>query len=314
MQIPKCNTTPYAHDPYPSRVKPVPETLPRRDPVVYSEWTVQSPLTRAQVEAYARDGFLTLRNLLSPSEVACLQREMAALRRHGPASNPALSIQEPGNGDVRSIFKVHETSPVFARLAADRRLIDIARFLLGDDVYIHQSRLNFKPAFRGKEFYWHSDFETWHVEDGMPRMRALSMSVILTPNHDCNGPLMLIAGSHTSYIACVGETPDDHYKQSLKKQEYGVPDDASLLRLAQAGGIATPKGPAGTVVLFDCNVMHGSNSNITPYARSNVFIVYNALSNRLVAPFGGKPPRPDFLAARGKPRPLDGVERERPIR
>src|SRR3546814_3200003 len=57
------------------------------------------------------------------------------------------------------------------RLAADERLAGVARFLLDDTVYIHQSRLNYKPGFQGKEFYWHSDFETWHVEDGMPRMR-----------------------------------------------------------------------------------------------------------------------------------------------
>lgn len=62
------------------------------------------------------------------------------------------------------------------------RLLDIAQFLLDDEVYIHQSRLNYKPGFRGKEFYWHSDFETWHVEDGMPRLRALSISITLTEN------------------------------------------------------------------------------------------------------------------------------------
>src|SRR3546814_10756649 len=44
------------------------------------------------------------------------------------------------------------------------------------------SRLNYKPGFKGKEFYWHSDFETWHVEDGMPQMRALSMSILLAEN------------------------------------------------------------------------------------------------------------------------------------
>src|SRR3546814_19786785 len=89
-----------------------------------------------------------------------------------------------------------------------------------------QSRLNYKPGFVGKEFYWHSDFETWHVEDGMPQMRALSMSILLAPNTVLNGPLMIIPGSHRKYLTCVGETPEDHYRSSLKKQEYGVPDRA----------------------------------------------------------------------------------------
>src|SRR3546814_1501545 len=73
------------------------------------------------------------------------------------------------------MFQIHAQSNLLRRLAADERLAGVARFLLDDTVYIHQSRLNYKPGFQGKEFYWHSDFETWHVEDGMPRMRALSM-------------------------------------------------------------------------------------------------------------------------------------------
>ncbi|HSG54999.1 MAG TPA: phytanoyl-CoA dioxygenase family protein, partial [Paracoccaceae bacterium] len=141
-------------------------------------------------------------------------------------------------------------------------------------------------------------FETWHTEDGMPYMRALSMSVLLAENTPENGPLMVIPGSHRNFITCVGETPDDHYRSSLKKQEYGVPDEWHLAKLAHDHGIVAPIGKPGTVILFDCNTMHGSNGNITPFPRSNAFMVYNAVSNRLVRPFGAPKPRPEFIAAR----------------
>ncbi|MFC6438537.1 phytanoyl-CoA dioxygenase family protein, partial [Novosphingobium resinovorum] len=150
----------------------------------------------------------------------------------------------------------------------------------------------------GKAFYWHSDFETWHAEDGMPRMRALSMSVLLAENTPNNGPLMVIPGSQHVFIACVGETPVDHYRASLRKQEYGVPDEDTLAELAHRQGIVAPTGKPGTVIVFDCNTMHGSNGNITPFPRANAFLVYNAVSNRLEAPFAAATPRPDFIAAR----------------
>src|SRR3546814_17628662 len=97
----------------------------------------------------------------------------------------------------------------------------------------------------------------------MPLLRALSISVTLTDNCAPNGPLMVIPGSHRRFLSCVGETPDDHYKKSLKQQDVGVPDDESLTRLVAEGGIVTTTGKAGSVVLFDCNLMHGSNGNIT---------------------------------------------------
>ena len=53
--------------------------------------------------------------------------------------------------------------------------------------------------------------------------------------------------------------------------------------------------------------MHGSNGNITPFPRANAFMVYNAVSNRLTAPFGVDKPRPEFIAARGEPEAIKPV-------
>jgi ectoine hydroxylase len=294
-------------DLYPSRHAKMAEFLPRLDPVVHGAWNANAPVSRQQADAFDRDGFLVLDDIFSDAEIAFLQREVGSLLGHPEALEEETVITEPGGKEVRSIFRIHAQSRAIGRLAADDRLAGVARFLLGDDVYMHQSRLNYKPGFQGKEFYWHSDFETWHVEDGMPRMRALSVSVLLAENTPHNGPLMLIPGSHRQFLTCVGETPEDHYRQSLKKQEYGVPDEDSLAELAHKFGIVAPTGKPGSVVIFDCNIMHGSNGNITPFPRANAFLVYNALSNRLDAPFGVDRPRPDFIAARGEPQAITPV-------
>jgi len=285
-------------DLYPSRCEAASRILPRLEPVVHSAWDARAPLSEGQANQFARDGFLVLDNVFSTEEIAALQKSAGRLLADPSALEAETLISERGTNEVRSIFMIHRQSRALARLAADERLAGVARFLLGDDVYIHQSRLNYKPGFVGKEFYWHSDFETWHVEDGMPKMRALSMSILFSANTMLNGPLMLIPGSHQKYITCVGETPDNHYLESLKKQEYGVPDEDSLALLAAEHGIVAPVGEAGTVVIFDCNAMHGSNGNITPLPRANAFFVYNAVSNRLQSPFGAKTPRPEFIASR----------------
>jgi ectoine hydroxylase len=291
-------------DLYPSRCAPKAQILPRRDPVLHGNWTPDAPLSREATRRFETQGYLVLENIFSSEEVVFLQNAAEALLADPAALEAETVIAEPGNRDIRSIFRIHAQSRVMARLAADARLAGIARFLLGDDVYLHQSRLNSKPGFQGKSFYWHSDFETWHVEDGMPRMRALSMSVLLTENTPLNGPLMLIPGSHRAFVTCLGETPENHYRTSLRRQEYGVPDEESLARLAARHGIVAPGGKPGTIILFDCNMMHGSNGNITPFPRANAFFVYNAVSNRLQAPYGTRKPRPSFIAARGVPEAI----------
>ncbi len=288
-----------SQDAYPTRTQNNAGILARQDPVVYEHDSKRkASLDAAQRASYEKNGFLLMPELFSREEVSYLFDAMQTMREDFTHADRKEVIAEPGSGEVRSIFNVHRLNDIFANLVRDPRVLNVAREILGSEVYIHQSRINYKPGFTGKEFYWHSDFETWHSEDGMPAMRALSCSILLTDNSECNGPLMLIPGSHHHYVSCMGETPDENYKKSLKKQEVGVPDPILLRYLADMGGITSCAGKAGSVVFFDCNTMHGSNGNITPYPRSNVFFVYNSIANQLDVPKGGLAPRPEFVAAR----------------
>lgn len=284
-----------AVDPYASRVDGPSELVRREDPVTWG--TRPGPLDGAQVEQFRQDGYVIMRGLLGPPETARLLAEAERLAQAADLTREDV-ILEPTSRAVRSLFRVHRNSAIYGELAADRRLADAARQLLGDDVYVHQSRINFKPAFEGEPFSWHSDFETWHVEDGMPRMRALSASLLLTENTPHNGPLLVIPRSHGWYVRCGGITPPDHFKHSLRNQEYGSPDRAAITTLAEGHGVDAVTGPPGTVVFFDSNLMHASAGNVTPQPRHNVFLVFNAVSNRLGIPTGGQPPRPAFLAER----------------
>jgi ectoine hydroxylase len=290
-------------DLYPSRVHDVPALQEREDPVVYGA-EHDGPLRADHLRRYEQFGYLVFERMFSADDVAQLSRELEDLRSNPEMADRPEAITEPDSGETRSIFAVHRLDHPLSRLCTEQRVVEIARQLLGGDVYIHQSRVNYKRGFRGKEFYWHSDFETWHVEDGMPRLRAVSCSISLTDNTPYNGPLLLIPGSHKTFVSCVGATPDRHYEKSLKRQEYGVPDDDSLTRLAERGGIEAALGPAGSVTFFECNTMHGSSSNITPFPRSNCFVVFNHVDNALVDPFCGLAPRPEHIATRPPVEPI----------
>ncbi|MGG6314372.1 ectoine hydroxylase [Paenibacillus macerans] len=287
-----------AKDLYPSRIHAEPQWLPRQDPVVYSKWSAESSISKEQSEFYEMNGYLFMERFFDEKELSGYQEEARRLQGASREQRADEIIREPGGEEVRSIFAIHRSQPVFRELSRHPKLLAVIEYLLGGAAYIHQSRINYKPGFTGKEFYWHSDFETWHVEDGMPRMRALSCSIALEDNYYFNGPLMVVPGSHQIFIPCVGQTPENHYKDSLRKQQYGVPDQASLTELVKRYGIETPVGKAGSVLLFDCNIMHGSNSNITPYPRSNVFTVYNSVENKVVQPYSGQKPRPEYIATR----------------
>ncbi|USQ87580.1 ectoine hydroxylase [Streptomyces phaeoluteigriseus] len=272
--------------------------VPRQDPVVWGAPDAPGPFEPLDLQSFERDGFAAVDQLLTDDEVAVYKRELDRL-----VDDPAIraddrSVVEPRTKEIRSVFEVHRISEVFARLVRDERVVGRARQLLGSDVYVHQSRINVKPGFGASGFYWHSDFETWHAEDGLPRMRTVSVSIALTENHDTNGGLMIMPGSHKTFLGCAGATPKDNYKQSLQMQDAGTPSDEALTEMASAYGIKLFTGRAGSATWFDCNCMHGSGDNITPFPRSNVFIVFNSVENAAVEPFAAPVRRPEFIGAR----------------
>ncbi|MFI1001134.1 ectoine hydroxylase [Streptomyces galbus] len=272
--------------------------VPRQDPVVWGAPDTPGPLPETDLRTYERDGFLTVDQLISDDEVAVCRRELERLVGDPAVRADERSVVEPGTGEIRSVFEVHRLSPVFAQLVRDERVVGRARQILGSDVYVHQSRINVKPGFGASGFYWHSDFETWHAEDGLPGMRTVSVSIALTENHDTNGGLMIMPGSHRTFLGCAGATPRDNYKKSLQMQDAGTPSDEALTTMAAQFGIKLFTGRAGSATWFDCNCMHGSGDNITPFPRSNVFIVFNSVENTAVEPFAAPVRRPEYIGAR----------------
>ncbi|SDK37050.1 phytanoyl-CoA dioxygenase family protein [Microbulbifer yueqingensis] len=284
-------------DLYPSRVGGREQIIPRQDPVVYHRELPHGldPLDQEDLRHYEENGYLVFPDFL-PEMVEPIRTEVEVMRTE-LAGRQEL-VREPQSNELRTIFNPCRFSTTVANLFRHPRVLPIVRQLLGSDVYMMQSRVNNKPAFTGKSFAWHSDFETWHVEDGLPRMRALTAWLMLTENHERNGPLYVIPGSHHLYVSCRGRTGADNYRTSLREQKLGVPEPDTMHDILNEREIHAITGAPGTLVIHECNLLHGSPDNISNEPRQVAMCVYNSVHNRPVAPFGGQKPRPDFLSSR----------------
>ncbi|WP_099022506.1 ectoine hydroxylase [Mycolicibacterium palauense] len=285
-----------SHDNYPTRLDHAIPPIPRVEPTVWGG-REHGPLDDDALNAFGAGGYLIRHRALGEDWLPPLNQELNRLGADLDADDPRV-VREPGGGSIRSVFEPHLLSDLIAEVVSLDTVLPVARQLLGSDVYIHQARINMMPGFTGTGFYWHSDFETWHAEDGMPAIRAVSCSIALTENYPYNGSLMVMPGSHETFYPCVGATPDDHHTASLVNQRIGVPDQTTLAKVADRCGIDQFTGPPGTALWFDANLLHGSGSNITPFPRSNIFLVFNSVENALVEPFAAARRRPEYLASR----------------
>jgi ectoine hydroxylase len=256
-------------------------------------------LSQQQVERYHEDGFLLIEEALDQAEVT---RLCQALDRDCRAPGPHL-ITEDGREDVRVVYASHRRQPEFAGLIRDLRLLGPARQLLDDKLYIYQFKINVKSAFGGERYSWHQDYLAWRLADNLQAPLQINVAVFLDDVDEFNGPVIFLPGSHHSGLV------HDSRKAQSRSSQHVDPDDISLtpgqLRaLVAERGMTSPKGPAGSVVFFSPEIIHGSAPNMSPFPRRLLITTYNQSAN---LPSWKGEPRPEYVVCRDSD-PLNQLE------
>jgi ectoine hydroxylase len=245
-------------------------------------------LTPPQRQQFDRDGYLFFPALFSAAEMRPMLDAVPELYRRREPYN----VREKGSDAVRTNFAAHLVSEPFARLARHPRMVEPVQDLFGEALYMHQFKINGKMAFEGDVWQWHQDYGTWKNDDLMPTERAMNVAIFLDDVNEFNGPLMFIPGSHRKGVI------DARHDVSTTSYPLWTVDNALIAQLVeraggQNGGIVSPKGPAGSMILFHSCLVHASTSNLSPWNRVSVYLSLCAVSNHI-----RRFKRPEYIAHR----------------
>ena len=241
-------------------------------------------LSPDQISEFEEQGFLFLPGVFSAEEMAILNAEVPAML----SARREEVVREKGTEAPRSAFHVQTWNETYAKLARHPRLIEPGTQLLGSDkLYMHQFKVNAKAAFDGAVWQWHQDYGTWFNDDDMPTPRAMNIALFLAEANEFNGPLMFIPKSHRK-----GRLEAGHDVTTTSYPLWTI-DNETITRLVEEGGIVAPKGPPGSILLFHCNLVHASGSNLTPWSRWIVYLSLNRCDNAI-----RREKRPHWIANR----------------
>ena len=228
-------------------------------------------LSPEQLQSLDRDGYLFISSRFSPDEVRLLREHRDQIFN---LERPEI-VREKQSGVPRTAFACQTYDEAYRRLARHPRLIDPVRQILGGDVYMHQFKINAKAAFEGEQWQWHQDYGTWVNDDLMPEPRAMNIAVFLDDVTQYNGALMIIPGSHRS-----GVLTAEHDTTTTAYPLWTL-DHPTVRALAERGGIVAPTGPAGSMLMFHCTIVHASPPNMSPWDRSIVYLSLNRTDNAI---------------------------------
>jgi ectoine hydroxylase len=245
-------------------------------------------LSKQQLEQFDREGYLFFPGHFSAQETQVMTDAVPELY----ARREAYNVREKGKDAVRTNFAAHMYSEPFAKLARHPRMIEPVEDLFGEKLYMHQFKINGKMAFEGDVWQWHQDYGTWLNDDMMPTERAMNVAIFLDDVTEYNGPLMFIPGSHKKGVV------DAKHDLTTTSYPLWTVDNQLIAQLVdraggKQGGIVSPKGPAGSMILFHSCLVHASSSNLSPFNRVSVYLSLCAVSNHI-----RRHKRPEYIAHR----------------
>jgi hypothetical protein len=220
-----------------------------------------SPLGPDERRRYRSDGFLVVRGLLTPDEVARVADDADALRGRADLIDPKnlrCRFQphfETGELLLEAIDPVVEVSDAIAAVAADPRVVGLVSTVLGAPALPFKDKLIYKPP--GSNGYaLHQDFIAW---PGFPRTFT-TVVLAIDPSTADNGCIEAFAGAHArGYLS-----PRDGDFHDIPEH---VVADAPLARLELAPGDA---------VVFGCFLPHRSAPNRSSQGRRQLYLSYSS--------------------------------------
>lgn len=260
-----------------------------------------SMLSAAQIDAYDRNGYLAIENVLTLAELEELRRltDEFVERSRKVTANDAIFDLEPDHSaaspSLRRIKHPISKHPTYAKYASHGPILDIVECLLGSNLRYHNNKLNMKNPDNGSAVQWHQDWAFYpHTNDSI-----LEVGIALDDMTVANGALMVLPGSHK------GQTWD-HHQDGLF---VGAITDPAFVADA---AVPVTVG-AGGITLHHVRMVHGSKPNQSNKPRRMFFIGFYATDAWPLIPAGDSLEDLDSRIVRGKAT-LEPRMEELPVR
>jgi ectoine hydroxylase-related dioxygenase (phytanoyl-CoA dioxygenase family) len=210
---------------------------------------------------YNARGYIVLRGLFSPEEVAAwsAECERLLLANWVDPQNIRTPFRKDSGEFPERIDPVVDVSPLFAELVADPRLTRAVAQIFDDEARLFKDKIILKlPGTDG--YTMHQDW-AWGWQDLCPADDILSASIQIDGADPQNGGIELFSGYHHRLLTPPG------LQSNFRAQELALVDPARGQKITTE---------PGDVLIFHSLTPHQSGRNLSPRPRRSLYLTYNA--------------------------------------
>ena len=213
-------------------------------------------LSSEEIVHFREEGYLVFERLINGPALAhylSVFDELVERSRHMSESAHSFSLELDGDGNpipgmLHKVQGVCVVEPRILSLAKEAAILDRAEALLGPDIDVFGTKFFPKLAGGGTSTHWHQD----NFYFGTDSPDVLSCGIYLQDADAENGCLQVVPGSHRS--------------GQIAEHQRDTGTHGSWTRVDEQRAVSLPV-PAGTVVVFSANLLHGTADNASERTR-----------------------------------------------
>lgn len=217
-----------------------------------------------QIQQFASDGYLIVRQLLNAEETALL---LAVAKSDQAILQESYAKMDASGGASRLAVRNELSDSPYAGIVQCKRVAENMQSLLGDEVYHYHHKMMLKEPRVGGAWEWHQDYGYWYNNGCLfPDMGSCLIAVDRATRE--NGCLQVIRGSHKMGRIEHGKS-GDQTGANLERVE------AALARMELVYCELEP----GDAIFFHGNTLHRSDQNTSENPRWSLICCYNTRHN-----------------------------------
>ena len=227
----------------------------------------QFKISEKQQQSYENDGYVIVKNFLTPEEIAKLYGIATGddvLQKH------AFDLNDQSGKKTKLTLWYTPGNDAYGLLTKSERMVEsVDELMQGDSAVCHfHSKLMQKEPKVGGAWEWHQDYGYWYKNEFLLPDQMMSVMIAITNANKENGCLQVIKGSHK-----MGRIEHGFAGEQVGASQHYVDLALKTMELVYV------EINAGDALFFHSNLLHRSEANLSDGPRWSLISVYNRSEN-----------------------------------
>ena len=224
-------------------------------------------LTDAQKAQYENDGYLIVRNFVSPSATKLLYDIATG---DDVLKGKTFDFNDQSGKSTKLALWFTPGDDTYGLLTRSEAMVHAVQDLLGEGEVCHfHSKLMQKEPQVGGAWEWHQDYGYWYKNGFLFPDAMISVMLALTEANKKNGCLQVLKGTHKM----------GRVEHNFAGEQQGADMDFVNEALGRFERVYVELEP-GDILFFHSNILHMSEANTSDKARWSMISAYNLSYNK----------------------------------